>query len=67
MTRVLGFSVYKYSKQQIENLDSFDKFRLHLQEKYFNTKCYDSIEDFFKNLNNDNVDTKDFWWFMIEI
>ena len=67
MAKVLGFSVYKYNKQQIEELDDFEKYKWYLEDKYFDIKCYNSIEDFLKTLNNEYVDTENFWWFMVEI
>jgi hypothetical protein len=66
MAKVLGFSVYKYDKKQIESLDDFEKFRWYLEDKHFDTKCYNSVEDFFENLNNGGV-TQRMWWFMVEI
>lgn len=65
MAKVLGFSAYKYNKHQLEKVDDFTKLRWYLDDKYFDTKCYNSIEEFFENLNNGCVYTN-FWWFIVE-
>jgi gamma-glutamylcyclotransferase (GGCT)/AIG2-like uncharacterized protein YtfP len=67
MAKVLGFSVYKYDKQQLENLDDFEKYKWYLEDEHFDTKCYHSIKTFFESLNNDCLDTENFWWFMVEV
>ena len=67
MAKVLGFSVYKYDKKQVESLDDFEKYRWYLEDKHFDTICYDSVEKFFETLNNEYVDTERFFWFMVQI
>jgi gamma-glutamylcyclotransferase (GGCT)/AIG2-like uncharacterized protein YtfP len=67
MAKVLGFSIYTYDKQQLNKLDDFEKYKLYLEDLHFKTKCYNSINDFFESLNNEYVDTENFWWFMVEI
>lgn len=67
MAKVLGFSVYKYDKKQVESLDDFEKFRWYLNDIHFDTKCFNSVEEFFESLNTGCVDTEHFFWFMVQI
>ena len=67
MAKVLGFSICKYNRQEIENLDDFEKNKLYLEDRHFDTKRYNSVKDFFESLNNGYVDTENYFWYVVEV
>jgi hypothetical protein len=67
MAKVLGFSVYKYDKKQVESLNDTEKYKWYLEDEHFDVKCYNTIDDFFESLNNEYIDTENFWWFVVDL
>jgi len=66
MKKVLGFSVLVYDRIYLERLTDTQKNKLYLED-CDNTICYDSLDDFFYELNNDCVDTDGYWLFVVDV
>lgn len=66
MKKVLGFSVLKYDRSYLETLTDTQKNELYLED-CDNTICYDCVDDFFNELNDDCVDTNGYWLFGVDV
>ena len=66
MKKVLGFSVLKYDRSYLETLTDTQKNELYLEDCN-NTICYDCLDDFFNELNDDCVDTDGYWLFVVDV
>jgi hypothetical protein len=63
--KVLGFPIDDFERNQLEKMTD-----VQLNETFLeNTNCmsYDSVKDFFNDLNSDMVDTDNNWWFLVKI
>jgi hypothetical protein len=63
--KVLGFPIDDFERSHLEKMTD-----VQLNETFLeNTNCisYDSVKDFFNDLNSDMVDTDNNWWFLVKI
>lgn len=64
--KIIGFSIDKYDRFDINNMTDVEKNEAMLEDSA-NTFCYDNIDDFFNDLNDDCVDTENNWWVKVNI
>lgn len=64
--KVLGFSVEEYNKKQLSYMSDRNKFETYLEDQD-NVVCYDCVEDFFNELNDDMVDTENNFWYVVNV
>ena len=71
---VLGFpiSIGENFGESIEILDSMSDAELYEEYKFQKSnnedvKIYQDVRDFFTDMNNDNVDTENMYWYFVEL
>lgn len=62
---VVGFPIWNYTLPYLENLSNRQKHECALSDS--DCIIYDSVNDFFSELNNDFVDAENMYWFSIVI
>lgn len=64
---VLGFDIYDDDHDRDDLEDMSEEELYDYAKTADNTIIYDEVEEFFIDLNNDEVDTENMWWFVVEI
>lgn len=62
---VVGFSVFDFQKDYLDKLSDREKHEHYLETS--SSQAYDNVNDFFYELNDDRVDTENYFWYLINI
>lgn len=62
---VVGFSVFDFQKDYLNTLSDREKHEHYLESS--SAISYDNVKDFFYELNDDLVDTENYFWYLINI
>lgn len=65
MAKVLGFPIDDYDKSDLQIMTDVQLNDTYLEDT--SVSCYDNVNDFFNDLNDDCVDTENMWWFMVDV
>lgn len=63
---VVGFSVDTYDRSTIERLTDREKHEYTLED-IDETMSYDNVKAWFNDLNDDLIDTENYFWYVITI
>lgn len=64
---VVGFSTETFSKDVLVSMTDNQKHEWALNDENEDCVIYDSLNDFFNELNDDLVDTENMYWFTIKV
>lgn len=65
MAKVLGFPIEDYDRSDLQIMTDVQLNDTYLEDT--SVSCYDNVNDFFNDLNDDCVDTENMWWFMVDV
>lgn len=63
--KVLGFPIDKFSRDMLENLTDVQKHEYYLSDE--SILCWDTPQMFFNTLNDDYVDTENYFYYIINV
>jgi len=64
MWKIIGFDINSYDLDKLNAMTDVQKNELYLSDDE-NTCCWDSVKDFFNDMNDDVVDTENIYYFLV--
>lgn len=64
--KVLGFDITTYDMPTLEKTNDRRKYELYLEDDE-NVRCWDCPQDFFIDLNDEQVDTENMYYFLVGV